>query len=379
MRFQHGLAFFLAALAGTAHADFTVTTPPQVTLTPQKRVDNAIDAFKATRKFKGAVVVVIDHGVMRRFYYGTRDSMGNTFNSSTPIAIASNTKTFVGTTLAIFDKYSSSIKRTTKIGTLVWSVNQSSPPYNATLGDLADYWSGLPRDMPTAPTTRSGLYQSLNQCASWNPACVAPEGTPGYSNYGFYVLGNILAGQQGYAKWSDFNKHYVTEPLGMDETCTRSDSCHPNFSATHAEPFDDNGNEVSLPPINDITAPGGALWSTANDMGMWMLYNLGNIAATSDVRTQQLDAVLPAVQSPLHGAAGFGWKFSSLAFSDGTSSTVRWKLGRYTGFDSYIGLSDDRDTGVFVFLNRDPVDPMVSSPDDVLRDELATKILAQFP
>ena len=88
---------------------------------------------------------------------------------------------------------------------------------------------------------------------------------------------------------------------------------------------------------------------------------------------------MPLVQSPLHGASGFGWKFSSLTFSDGTPSTVRWKLGRFTGFDSYIGLADDRDTGVFVFVNRDGVDPSVDSPDDVLRDELGTKILAAFP
>jgi hypothetical protein len=114
-------------------------------------------------------------------------------------------------------------------------------------------------------------------------------------------------------------------------------------------------------------------------MSTWMLYNLGNIAPTTDPRTQVLDGVLPLVQSKLHGNAGFGWKFSSLTFSDGTTSQVRWKLGRYAGLNSYVGLADDRDTGVFVFVNRDGVDPAVDSPDDVLRDELGEEILAAFP
>src|SRR5262249_2467661 len=75
----------------------------------------------------------------------------------------------------------------------------------------------------------------------------------------------------------------------------------------------------------------------------------------------------------------WSWQFSSLTFSDGTSSQVRYKLGRFAGFNSYIGLADDRDTGVFVFVNRDGCDPVAEDPSDLLRDELGAPSLAAFP
>ena len=54
---------------------------------------------------------------------------------------------------------------------------------------------------------------------------------------------------------------------------------------------------------------------------------------------------------------------------------VRWQLGRAPGLVSYVGLADDRDVGVFVFVNRDP---SATAPADVLRDELGEPILTAF-
>ena len=67
-----------------------------------------------------------------------------------------------------------------------------------------------------------------------------------------------------------------------------------------------------------------------------------------------------------------------LALAAPITHPVRWKLGRYQGFNSYIGISDDVHAGVFVFVNADLVDPAVDSPDNVMRTELAEPILGDF-
>ncbi len=342
---------------------------------PTTIVTSKINDYAATRAFMGAVVVVVDHGYYYWYNYGWRSTTDG-ISISTPVAIASNTKTFVGTSLALTDQYTATSKDT-QLHSLV-SITAGSPPYHATLADLVSYYAGLPRDLPTQPTTASGLFHTLSTCSTFADPCFAPETQNLYSNYGFEVLGNILAQVWGYSTWSDLNTAQILAPLGMTKTCARGDGCHPSFATSHAHAFDYWGNEVSLPDYSDVSAPEGGLWSTAQDMAIWLRYQLGLIPATTP-ELVQLDAVLPALRTKLPSGSGYSWQFKNLTFADGSSAKVRWKLGRYQGLNSYIGLADGKQTAVFVFVNRDGSDPSVEDPSDVLRDELGEKILEQFP
>jgi CubicO group peptidase (beta-lactamase class C family) len=357
-----GIAFS-ALLASTASADVTTT------------VTNKINDYKATRAFKGAVVVVVDHGYYYWYNYGWRSNTDG-ISITTPVAIASNTKTFVGADLALAAAYQG-LPISTEIDDLL-SIPAGNPPKHATLEDLVSMYAGLPRDTPSAFTTQSDLFHSLVTCKSWSDPCFAPETSPVYSNYGFEVLGNLLAYWNGTATWSDLNTAEVTGPLGMTKTCARGDGCHPNFDTSHAHAFDFWGNDVALPDHNDITAPGGGLWSTAEDMAIWLRYQLGFISSTSPELTK-LNAVLPAQRTKFPSNFGYSWRFSNLTFHDGSTAKVRWKLGRYQGLNSYIGLADSKGTAVFVFVNRDGSDPAIEDPSDVLRTDLAEPLLEMFP
>jgi CubicO group peptidase (beta-lactamase class C family) len=339
-------------------------------------VTNKVNNYAATRAFKGAVVVVVDHGYYYWLQYGARSNTDYML-VTTPVPIASNTKTFVGAALALTDTYTAT-KRDTELHDLV-SIVGGSPPYHATLEDLVSYYAGLPRDLPSpTPTTRSALFDTLSSCSCYTDPCFAPQTQNLYSNYGFQVLGNVLAKVWGYSLWSDLNTDLVTGPLGMAKTCVRGDGCFPSFSSSHAHAFDYWGNEVSLPSHGDITAPGGELWSTAQDMAIWLRYQLGYIPSSTP-ELARLNAVLPAQRTKLPSGSGYSWQFKNLTFSDGVATRVRFKLGRYKGLNSYIGIADSRHTAVFVFVNRDGSDPNVEDPSVVLRDELGEKILAQFP
>jgi CubicO group peptidase (beta-lactamase class C family) len=356
-------AAVLAAVPSIAAAD------------PTTMVTNKVNNYKASHAFMGAVVAVVKGGNYYWYNFGWKDTSTG-ISVTTPIAIASNTKTFVATSLALSDTYGP-LPKSTELDA-AFSMLVGSVPAHATLQDLVSYYSGLPRDAPSDPTTQTELFDSLDVCQWWTDPCFAPETKNVYSNYGFQVLGNILSLYDGYATWVDMNDAQITGPLGMTKTCTRGDGCHPSFSTSHAHAFDFAGNDISLPAHNDVTDPEGGLWSTAEDMAVWMRYQLGLIPSTSP-ETTKLNAVLPLMKGKLPSGSGWSWQFKQLTFIDGTKSTIRFKLGRYKGLNSYTGLADDRQTGVFVFVNRDGTDPNIKDPSDALRDDLGEKILEALP
>jgi CubicO group peptidase (beta-lactamase class C family) len=331
----------------------------------------------------GAVVVVIDHGTAYRFFYGTRDGV-NPFDTNTAVEIGSNTKTFAATALAYVDHYGI-MDKDTKLTQWV-SIASSSPARNATLMDLADHRSGLPRTSgdPTPPfqvgpyLTQDQLVASLSHCQSWSDPCVAP-GNPLYSNYAYQILGNIIAHYLGYDTWSPMNHDLITEPLGMTHTCVHGDGCNPGFGANHATPFQADGTARQVPDTDFIAAPAGSLWSTATDMTTWLRYNLGE---PTTANSGPLDVLRPELRTHPAGSTGFAWSSKQVTFSDGTSSTIRWKNGRLQGLVSYLGVADTRDTAVFVFVNRDPI-PSTADPNDegpaVPVTALGELILSEFP
>jgi CubicO group peptidase (beta-lactamase class C family) len=360
----------------TALAAALVAAVPSIAAAdPTTIVTNKINNYKASRAFMGAVVVVVKGGNYYWFNFGWKDATTG-ISVTTPVAIASNTKTFVATSLALSDTYGP-LPKSTELDA-AFSMLVGSVPAHATLQDLVSYYSGLPRDMPYTVTSVTDLIDSLDVCQFWSDPCFAPETQNVYSNYGFEVLGNILSLYSNFNTWSDMNEAQITGPLGMTKTCARGDGCHPNFASSHAHAFDFAGNDIALPSYNDITAPEGGLWSTAEDMAVWLRYQLGLIPSTSPEITK-LNAVLPMMKNKLPSGSGWSWQIKQLTFNDGTTSKVRWKLGRYKGLNSYIGLADNRQTGVFVFVNRDGSDPSIEDPSDVLRDELGEKILEAFP
>ncbi|HEY4243775.1 MAG TPA: serine hydrolase domain-containing protein [Kofleriaceae bacterium] len=357
----------VAAMCATAAAD------------PTTIVTNAVNNYAAHHAFQGTVIVIIDHDDLWWYNFGYRGAAqtpADYLDLTSPILIASNTKTFTATDFALAD-HDGAAPRNTTLGTEL-GVPASSPVHGAKLLDLVDYWSGLPRDTPSTFTTRAALFDSLSHCATFADPCFAPESQNLYSNYGFEVLGNIVAQERGYGVWGDLVTDEVLAPLGMTKTCTFGSGCHPQWATSHAHPFAFNGTEVAEPDLNDVTDPAGGLWTTGVDMATWLEYQLGKIPSSSPALTK-LNAVLPTLRQRLASGSGWSWQFSPETFSDGVSSTVRWKLGRFTGHNSYIGLADSRGVGIFVYVNRDGVNPATEDPSEEMRDDLALPILKQFP
>jgi serine-type D-Ala-D-Ala carboxypeptidase/endopeptidase len=199
-----------------------------------------------------------------------------------------------------------------------------------TLRQLATHTSGLPRiprnlfplalrspGDPYAGYSTEHLYRALRRARGPAPADYA------YSNYGFGLLGHLLALAAG-RPYPQLLAERITGPLGLTETGVEAPAGH--LVAV--------GHRAGQPVPgwhSDALAGAGALRSTAADL-------LRFLAANLDPGATVLRSVLLAAQDrqqPLAGggAIGLGWHLS-----DRVGRSVMWHNGGTGGFSSMLAL-----------------------------------------
>jgi serine-type D-Ala-D-Ala carboxypeptidase/endopeptidase len=106
-------------------------------------------------------------------------------------------------------------------------------------------------------------------------------------------------------------------------------------------------------------AGSGGVYSTANDMVLWLRHNLARqdpsvfptlaIAHAPYVQRQALKAVIGFDEGgPMDGIA-LAWL---LVGADGHQPMILQKTGGLAGFMNYVAFAPGRDVGVFVSVNR---------------------------
>lgn len=231
-----------------------------------------------------------------------------------------------------------------------------------TLLDLATHTAGLPRDIdinldgvpgnPYDRLTPEVYYKWLSAYTlGYAPGTVA-----NYSNVGFSLLGQGLALSNG-STFGELLDGYVASPLKMIDTVVklRADQTGRFMTGYDSDNTPDKGWDGS-----EMMQPSGGVFSTADDMGLWLKYNLN---PTADITTldaavaqavyvprQRLDAViaLDAPGRPLDGI-GLGWEIN---FASGSRPLIIQKTGAFSGFMAYVAFAPGRDVGVFFAVNR---------------------------
>jgi D-alanyl-D-alanine-carboxypeptidase/D-alanyl-D-alanine-endopeptidase len=220
------------------------------------------------------------------------------------------------------------------------------------LVNLATHTSGLPRESGLKP----GLPAEAAAEARW--AWLARQrrlGPPGaravYSNIAFDMLGDAIADASG-APYSQALAANVTGPLGMVDTtpapspeaCSRLMSPDP---ARRPHPCVDQSDH----------AASGGLYSTADDMALWLKAQLAPGAAADVRRISQAIYVQRATlatavgldHAGLANAIGLGW--IELAPS-ATHPRILEKTGGGDGFLTYVVIDPARRVGVFVAFDN---------------------------
>jgi CubicO group peptidase (beta-lactamase class C family) len=263
-------------------------------------------------------------------------------DSSTLFEIGSITENMTGTLLALRISHGSIGLPDAvgpKIGYAWW-------PTAITVGSLAHHTSGLPRNPRVASTSEADFYKNADACVQ-DATCWDSTLGYEYSNYGFELLGDILADlDSSVVSWAAANEKDLMTPLGMTSTRTyeqlhQTPTLTTYFNAHAASGH--SGSPLSVtPPNNPPTwgAAGGALYSSIDDMMIWLQYNMNLVGPLA------LRSLLPTIRT------GLGWTVNGPY----CVSTGKYfdKIGSTAGFNSYIGYDSVGGRGVVVLVNDHP-------------------------
>ena len=315
----------------------------------------------------GLVVGVVHQGrsvVVGRGSTGQRD--GGRPDGRTVFQIASLTKPFTGTILAELIR-AGAVAATDPLDRHL-SRAPHLPAYQGRpirLVDLATHTAGLPNVPETPNFSWSRLEDPRNPYKPLTPAEVAawlagyelsvPPGTRfRYSNVGMAVLGEALSTAAG-STYDELLRRVVTERFGLKDTALRLTAEQRARKAVgHAR-----GTEV---PDWEAPAmlPSFGLYSTVDDLLVWLRANMGDCPGGCTADTVQTLALAqtvqvqgPALADPGalgQGAMALGW-FVAWA-RDGTP--IYWHSGATGGFNAYMAVSRAHRWAVVALTNTDP-------------------------
>jgi D-alanyl-D-alanine-carboxypeptidase/D-alanyl-D-alanine-endopeptidase len=220
--------------------------------------------------------------------------------------------------------------------------------------------SGLPRIPLTLPMainlftlsiTRGNPYRTISgQVIIDNLARVQEKSTSErifrYSNYGFGLLGLIIANNYGMT-YEDTMRRIITNPLGMNNTLVHADKIKKKQMATGHHSFVrlgklNIGRQSQYWDMQDAMAGCGGIRSSGEDLLKFL---------TDLIEQEPPFSVL--VQQPLFSineqlAIGMAWLLQDNIVPN---HRVIWHNGQTGGFNSYLGLIENERKGVFILSN----------------------------
>jgi CubicO group peptidase (beta-lactamase class C family) len=225
--------------------------------------------------------------------------------------------------------------------------------HNAGLGNADFLWAWTP-DLPIAEVISRMQY--ANRAYSMRSSFI-------YQNIMYLVAGQIIEKVSG-MPWERFMTERLFVPLGMKNTFPDlvTSQKYKNRSSSH---YEIKGKIQVIPEMSaDSIAPAGAVWSTADDIGKWVNFMLGNTTARGKelIKPATLNeifkpqVVVPAGQfyptialtKPHWMTYGLGW-FQH----DYRGEMVNFHTGSLAGRTAIIGLLRDKKLGVYIFGNLD--------------------------
>jgi CubicO group peptidase (beta-lactamase class C family) len=319
-----------------------------------------------------AIGVVQDGKIIHSQGYGYANAeTKKSVTENTNFAIASNSKAFTATAMAILVE-EGKVKWDTKVKAIIpeFTMYNSYVTDNFTIEDLLSHRSGMglgQGDLMWFPDGNDfEIGDMINAFSN-----VTPESgfrtEMQYNNILFFIAGEVITRASGMS-WEDFVAKKIMEPIGMESSVTsisrigNLELAKPHTSA--------RGN---LKVLNDYgKQPNGAaagIYANVNDLCNWMMLNLnhGTIGDTKifDSQTQKdhlwkTQTVLSANRNPKYnahfGGYGLGW-----FLGDVNGNMVASHSGGMPGMLSKTTLITDMNIGIVILTNTSDDGSMVFS------------------
>lgn len=314
---------------------------------PIVEVNQYAEAFMQNNQVSGMAIDIYYNGQPYYLTYGVANEQnGSPVTTNTIFELASTTKTFTATVLALLVQQGK-IQLNQPIGAfLPGELNGSNLPIDQiTFQQLATHTAGLPK-MPAnfnGPGNPYNKQMFFNFLQNWQPNYSV--GTQyNYSNTGFGVLGYALAGVAG-MPYEELLQQSVLNPLNMNNT---SMFVPANKQAEYAQGQNLRGQATPPWPMAPWKPGAGALRSTPVDMMNFLEANLNVGSAPENIKQAMQFAQQSYFQVNNNMTQGLAWAQKKLA----NGATVLFKDGSSAGFSSFIALTPSNTLGVVVMANK---------------------------
>ncbi|MCE1164657.1 MAG: serine hydrolase [Bacteroidetes bacterium] len=352
------LALFLAFLQQFSFAQITLAG---------KNIDDYVSECMARWQIPGMSVAVIENGKVTFIKgYGIKElGKSDKVDENTLFAVASNTKAFIGTSIALLESQGK-IKLDDRVSALLPDVvfNNAETTKLLSIKDILTHRVGIGTfhgdfiSWGTNVTTTELIHNLRNI----RPVYDFRNGY-GYFNMGYVIAGEVIKEITG-QKWSDYVKQNILTPLGM--TSTVSSITELKSTDNKATPHTDN-YEYSMTPIPwrnvDNIGPCGALISSATDMAKWvtMQINEGTVDGKEIIPKKVIlrtHTPFNLISSPSHGSGnrvyrhfrtyGLGW-----GIADFRGELFLEHSGGYDGMVSRTAFMPEKKFGLVILTNND--------------------------
>jgi CubicO group peptidase (beta-lactamase class C family) len=352
---------------------------------PPPKFDEYVRRVMQTFTVPGLSVAIVKDGkVILAKGFGVR-RMGDPalVDAHTRFGIASNTKLFTATALAIL----------VEEGKVEWDkpvINYlpafaMSDPYvthELTIRDLLVHRSGLglgAGDLlwwPPSTYNRKEIARRIR----YIPLATSFRSAYAYDNVLYLVAGEVIEAVSG-KSWEDFVRTSILAKVGMTDSDVRHSGATEggNVAGTHAE-VNDTVRPVD-PFASDNTNPAGGIMSGAADMAKWMMVQLdsGRVADGSrlfspasakqlwrEVTPTPIGGVPPGMEGLAHLRPTVSGYALGLGVRDYRGHILRQHTGGLPGYLSKVAMIPDLRLGVAVLTNQESGLAYESIVDQVL-------------
>jgi len=248
------------------------------TVDTKKMVDRVMTATMKAWQIPGAAVAIVKNDrVVYVASYGVKDLATNEpVTVDTLFQLASTSKAFTTTALAMLaDDGKLSFDDPVRKHLEYFRLADPCADQQVTIRDIVSHRTGLSRHdelWDYTPLTREQVIRSMGSVALSKPFRSAYQ----YQNIMFITAGEVVAHASGMS-WDDFVRARIFKPLSMTRTVTSDADWNAADHATGYH-YDWKTNRITPQRPGDTTTigAGGAVKSSARDMGNWLRFQLAN-------------------------------------------------------------------------------------------------------
>ncbi len=343
---------------------FTIQLPAQSSSFITDSLDQYIEKGMQDWDVPGLAIVIVKGGkIVLQKGYGVRNiETKEPVDAATLFMIASNTKLFTGTALALLEQHGK-LSLNDKITKYfpAYRLYDSTTTSLVTIRDLLSHRIGTKTFQGDFTFWNTGLSRSeiMQKMRLLKPVGQFRQDY-GYCNSCFLTAGEVIPKVTG-KSWEDFVKYSIVMPAGMVNTMVLSTGIEKkeNAATPYTTSFTNKLQKVPYDNWNNL-APAASIISNVTDLGNWLLLQLdsGRLNGKQVLpfavlqKTRDINIITGSRKSaafPMH-FRGYGL---GLFAADYNGRALYWHTGGAGGMVSNVSFVPEEGLGIAILTNND--------------------------